>query len=179
MNSQHNTRALLRRSDGKASTRQCLPCTACCEGWLRIEVNNEEIYPGNGCSNCEVGKGCRIYEKRPVDPCRSFVCGWREENSPLPDWLMPNNAKVIVLPNKFNWQGNPVDVAVPVGKRIPPRALRWLTEYALKNQRLLVYLEQEITSVELEKKQLVFAYGPSLFRQEIEVKVREGTSLWL
>ena len=158
--------------------RQCLPCTACCEGWLRINVNSEEIYPGKPCSNCNTGKGCRIYESRPTDPCQSFLCGWREENSPLPDWLRPDNAKVIVLPNKFSWKGYSVDVAVPVGKRIPPRALNWLTQYAYKHQRLLVYMEQKTKDAEFDRNQECLAFGPPLFRQEIETRVRKGRRLW-
>jgi len=158
--------------------RQCLPCTACCEGWLQINVNSEEIYPGRPCSNCNTGEGCRIYERRPVEPCQRFLCGWRDEGSPLPDWFRPDNAKVIVLPNKFRWKGYPVDVAVPVGKRIPPRALKWLMQYAQKHQRLLVYMEQKTKDAGFEKSQQCLAYGPPLFLQEIEAMVREGKRLW-
>jgi hypothetical protein len=44
-------------------------------------------------------------------------------NSPLPEWMKPNNAKVIVIFNKTRWRCVPVDIAVPIGRRIPPRAL--------------------------------------------------------
>jgi len=162
----------------KTKMRECLPCTACCEGWLQINVNSEEIYPGKPCSNCDTDKGCRIYENRPVEPCQNFICGWREARSPFPDWFRPDNAKVIVLLNNFSWKGYPVDCAVPVGKRIPPRALKWLMQYAQKYQRLLVYMEQETKGAKLDKNQLLSAYGPPLFRQEIETMVREGKSLW-
>ena len=45
-----------------------------------------EYYPratlGSPCGNC-VGAGCRIYETRPLDPCRTFNCAWRAEGSVL------------------------------------------------------------------------------------------------
>ena len=113
-----------------------------------------------------------------MEPCQSFLCGWREETSPLPDWFRPDNAKVIVLPDKFSWRGHPVDVAVPVGKRIPPRALNWLMQYAQKHQRLLVYMEQKTKDAELEKTQQCLAYGPPLFCQEVGIMAKEGKKLW-
>lgn len=27
------------------------------------------------CQHCDIGKGCKIYEQRPVE-CRDFTCGW-------------------------------------------------------------------------------------------------------
>jgi hypothetical protein len=51
--------------------------------------------------------------------------------------MKPNNAKVIVLFNQHTWRGLPVDVAVPVGKRIL-RALKWLQQFAENNNRMLL-----------------------------------------
>jgi hypothetical protein len=64
------------------------------------------------------------------------------DGSPLPDWMKPNNAKVIVLPAQMIWRNRPVDVAVPVGKRIPPRALNWLQQFAEQQNRMLLHSEQ-------------------------------------
>jgi len=95
----------------------------------------------------------------------------REENSPLPDWFRLDNAKVIVLPKKFSWKERPVALTVSVGKHIPPRALQWLKQFALQHQRPLMYTEQKIKSTGLEKNQQFLAFGPPLFRQEIETMV--------
>ena len=109
--------------------RDCRPCTACCDGWLQIKVEGVPVYPGRPCPH-STGKGCNDYANRPVDPCVHFICGWRRDGSPLPEWMKPSNAKVIVLFDQSNWRGMPVDVAVPVGRRIPPRALNWLQQFA-------------------------------------------------
>jgi hypothetical protein len=88
-------------------------------------IDGVQVYPGRPCPH-STAKGCDIYENRPIDPCANFYCGWIVPNSPLPEWMKPNNGKVIVIFNKLQWNGIPVDLAVPVGKRIPPRSLEWL-----------------------------------------------------
>ena len=42
----------------------------------------------------------------------------------------------------MNWRGLPVDVAVPVGRKIPPRALNWLKDFSQRNGRPLLFSEQ-------------------------------------
>jgi hypothetical protein len=99
------------------------------------------------------------------------------EGSPLPDWMKPNNAKVIVLFNEYNWRGYPVDVAVPVGKRIPPRALQWLQRFAEANNRMLLYSEQIVENGAYTKQQSVSAFGPPEFQREMEERAARGEPL--
>lgn len=82
----------------KQGARACNGCTACCDGWVRIEVKGYEAWPGHPYST---GKGCSDYENRPEFPCRQFVCGWLLPNSPLPEWMKPDQAKVMVLFNQL------------------------------------------------------------------------------
>jgi len=98
-------------------------------------------------------------------------------NSPLPDWMKPNNSKVIVLFNQHTWRGSPVDVAVPVGKRIPPRALKWLQQFAENNNRMLLYSEQIIENGAYTKQQAVSAFGPPEFQQEMAERAATGEKL--
>ncbi len=158
--------------------RECLPCTACCEGWLKLEVNGESVYPGKPCVDCKQSVGCGVYENRPVEPCQSFSCGWLQEKSPLPEWFRPDNAKTIVVFNKLVWQGYPVDLAVPVGKRIPPRALNWLKQFSNKTQRPLLYMEQQPGNEQLDQVQNIVGHGPALFLEELQEKVSSGERLW-
>ena len=155
-------------------TRSCQPCTACCDGWLQIRVEGQLAYPGKPCPH-STGKGCRIYSGRPVDPCQQFVCGWRMEGSPLPDWMKPDNAKVIMLPAQAVWRECPVDVAVPVGRRIPPRALKWLQQFAEQHNRMLLYSEQVVDKKDqFTNRQHVVAYGPPDFQQEMAGRIAAG-----
>src|SRR5207302_526051 len=94
--------------------RQCGTCTACCDGWLKIEVYGRKVDRGKPCP-FSAGDHCTIYPTRPQDPCREFICGWLVRNSPLPEWMRPDKSDLILLASNFSWRGLPVDVAVPVG----------------------------------------------------------------
>lgn len=161
----------------KKGKRECQPCTGCCDGWLQIVIGDIPVYPGCACPH-STGKGCDDYENRPTDPCDNFNCGWIIENSPLPDWMKPDNAKVIVLFNKLNWNGYPVDLAVPVGKKIPPRSLEWLKQFSAKHMRPLIYTEQIMEAGKFQKQQLIFGYGSPAFQQDILRWQEEGKKLW-
>lgn len=88
------------------------------------------------------------------------------DDSPLPEWMKPDNAKVIVLFDKYQWRGLPVDYAVPVGKRIPPRALKWLQQFAQSHNRILLYAEQIMENGMFSTRQAVHAFGPEAFQHE-------------
>ena len=161
----------------KGKTRQCQPCTACCDGWVQMNIDGVEVYPGHPCPH-STGAGCDDYEHRPVDPCVHFVCGWKAEGSPLPDWMKPQNAKVVVLFDKLRWRGLAVDLAVPVGRRIPPRALHWLQGFAQRNGRPLLYTEQVAVDGQFTGQQELFGFGPPEFQQQVIEWRHQGKKLW-
>ena len=100
------------------------------------------------------------------------------DESPLPEWMKPSNAKVIVLFDQMRWRGMPVDVAVPVGRRIPPRALNWLKQYARDHQRGLLYSEQVVEGGKFTNKQAFSAFGPPEFQQETAERAASGQRPW-
>jgi hypothetical protein len=160
----------------KSDIRQCQPCTGCCDGWLQISVEGEDYYPGKPCIH-STGSGCDAYTTRP-QPCIDFRCAWIIPNSPLPDWMKPSNSKAVVVLNKFTWRGVPVDLAVPVGKRIPPRALNWLKEFAEKHARPLVYTEQIKENGQFQRQQTIYGYGPAEFREELANWSPDQIKMW-
>ena len=111
--------------------RKCSERTACCDGWLKINVRGRDVFPGSPCP-FSVAHRCSIYEERPVDPCQQFVCGWLMDNSPLPEWMRPDKANLILLPANFRWRGVPVHVAVAVGARPKDKAINWLKDFCLR-----------------------------------------------
>lgn len=161
----------------KTAERACQPCTACCDGWVSMNINGTDVYPGKVCPY-STGKGCGDYGNRPADPCDHFNCAWVVENSPLPDWMKPSNAKVLVVLDKLQWQGMSVDLAVPVGKRIPPRSLNWLKQFAEQYGRPLIYTEQVIEKGVYSKSQNMEGYGPEAFQHEVQQWVQSGKKLW-
>jgi hypothetical protein len=147
--------------------RICGSCTACCDGWLKIEVRGHEVRPGKPCP-FSTGTSCTIYPDRPQHPCREFVCGWLAASSPLPDWMRPDRSDMIVLAANFMWHGLPVDVAVAAGARPKRKALDWLMEFGVANKRLLIYQIGEEW----------FAFGPPAFQAEIAARIGRGEKPW-
>lgn len=144
--------------------RQCMPCTACCGGWLYAEVNEHTVKPGHPCPH-SVNQGCGIYAQRPNNPCRTFVCSWRVAGSPLPDWMRPDLSGVIVLLS-LPWEGELVISAIPAGPEIPQKTLEWLQAYARQHQRPLIYYTRVIENGEYRGLKR-FGYGPAAFRQKV------------
>jgi hypothetical protein len=147
--------------------RSCGACTACCDGWLKIEVRGHEVRPGKPCP-FSIDHRCSIYAERPQHPCREFICGWLVPSSPLPDWMRPDLSNAIMLAANFAWQGLPVDVLVAVGDRPKKKALDWLMRFCAEQRRCLVYQIGEDW----------FAFGPPAFQSEIAQRVRRGDKLW-
>ena len=81
---------------------------------------------------------------------------------------------LIVLPAQMIWRNRPVDVAVPVGKRIPPRALNWLQQFAEQQNRMLLHSEQVEVDGVFTNRQRVAAYGPPAFQQEMAQRMASG-----
>ncbi|KWV57395.1 hypothetical protein AS156_39485 [Bradyrhizobium macuxiense] len=120
-----------------ANARRCGECTACCDGWLKIRIGDHDVKPGHPCPFSGAGK-CAIYDTRPVDPCRNFVCGWLAPTSPLPEWMRPDRSHLIFLPASFTWRTIPVDVAVAVGARPRAKARAWLEAFSRDARRPLL-----------------------------------------
>jgi len=161
----------------KKTNRECQPCTACCDGWVTMKIGDAEVYPSQACPH-STKNGCGDYDNRPVDPCHRFNCAWVVEDSVLPEWMKPSNSKAIVILNKLQWRGIPVDLAVPVGKRIPPRTLKWLQNFVKTQSRLLIYTEQVIKNGKFQKDQNIIAYGTDAFQQDVYHSQQAGIDLW-
>ena len=123
--------------------RECGVCRACCEGWLIIDNETIKARPGEPCKHV-INEGCAIYSSRPEVPCKNFNCSWVKDESNFPDWMQPSNSKAIVVNSAINWRGNIFDLVVPVGKRVPPRTLKWLTDYANLKCKPFVYAEHVV-----------------------------------
>jgi hypothetical protein len=147
--------------------RACGTCTACCDGWLKIEVYGHKVDRGQPCPFSS-GHDCTIYDRRPQVPCREFECAWRLRNSPLPEWMRPDKADTIVLASNFVWRGVPVDVAVPIGERPKRKALEWLKAFATARQRLLLFAIAGDW----------YAFGPPAFQTEMHERIGRGEQPW-
>jgi len=147
--------------------RHCGTCTACCDGWLKIEIHGHKVYPGQPCPY-STGHSCRIYADRPEHPCRHFMCGWMLPNSPLPPWMRPDQVGVIVLWGAVNWRGLQVDVLVPAGRDPEPRMLSWFREQSLRTRRPFVY----------QMGGQWHGFGPQEMESDLVRRIASGEGLW-
>lgn len=117
--------------------RECLPCTACCDGWLSSK--HIDMSPGKPCQHrCD--DGCAIYRDRPQDPCRSFQCEWVRRAGGLPAGLRPDLCGAIVLSGR-EFHGWKVIIATPTAWKIPRETLRQVMQYARSRNLPLIWIE--------------------------------------
>lgn len=125
--------------------RTCQSCTACCEGHLQLSKNLTSGSEHESCVHCTQA-GCNIYANRPQEPCRTFECLWLTANSPLPDWMRPDESRVIVTINRFKWNHHPVVVGLQLDPDIPDRTLRYLREWTRLAQLPLTLIDSPVNS---------------------------------
>ena len=111
--------------------RECGGCTACCEGWLSGEAHGHEFFPGQPCFYlCKTG--CSIYEKRPEDPCRGYVCSWLMEEEIFPYWMKPNESNVICCTRTWvdaNGDEHDYFQFVSTGKEMTVKVYHWIMKF--------------------------------------------------
>lgn len=155
--------------------RECRPCTACCDGWLAITVEGYDSYPGHPCPH-STGSGCDDYVNRPIEPCVNFTCGWAMNNSPLPEWMKPSEAKVVVIPKKMR-NNQSVLLATPLGVSIPEKSLDWLIRFSDEYNLPLLYTEQIMENGRFTKRQNFRIHGPTELKQQILEWAESGEML--
>lgn len=154
-------------TDSPRSTqqRQCAGCTACCDGWVRINIHGHSVYPGRPCPH-STGHSCAIYERRPEHPCRHFTCGWKEPGSLLPEEFRPDIIKLIYVP--MTWRGKRAYVLTPAGADPTPELLDWIRQHAQQTACPIVYQHTGEW----------YALGPPEFQNEMAEKISRNEELW-
>jgi hypothetical protein len=137
--------------------RECDSCTKCCEGHLTATVRGNKMYPGKPCIFVEIGKGCKEYNKRPKDPCKSFSCTWKILKE-MPEDFKPDKSGVIFTYRttddlKINY------MKIHAAPNNPsPEILTWAFLHVVKNKYNLVW--------EIDDK--VYYYGSIDFCSEMK-----------
>jgi hypothetical protein len=148
-----------------ADRRECGTCTACCDGWVAGVIEGHEMKPGTPCHFR--GEGCcTIYERRPQDPCRKFICGWLQPDSPFPADFRPDQLGVMIIPVK--WRGRPAYILRAAGRDPDEALLEWMRAFSLRTQRPFFY----------ERAGERFGFGPPEFQREMAERVDRGERLW-
>ena len=147
------------------SSRQCGECVTCCGGWVAGNMHGHEVKPGSPCPFVRA-EGCGIYERRPVNPCKNFVCGWLLPDSPFPEAFRPDRIGVIAV--RIAWRNRPAWILVSAGRDPDETLLAWMRNYSVAAGAPFFYAQGT------ER----FGFGPMKFQQEMAAKVQRGEALW-
>jgi SEC-C motif len=148
-----------------AAERHCGTCTACCDGWVRGTIEGHEMKPGQPCHFR--GQGCcTIYERRPVDPCRNFVCGWLQPQSPFPEEFRPDQLGVLIIP--VRWKDKTAYILRSAGRDPDDTLLGWMRDFSRKSGRPFFY----------EQRGERFGFGPKEFQVEMLARLDHDARLW-
>ena len=116
------------------NNRSCGECTKCCEGHLAADIrgNYMGILPDGSKKPCvflQLNKGCGEYEKRPVDPCRTFQCDWLT-NPDMPESFKPSRSHAIAITRKVN--NVEYTKILEAGRKLDSEVLSWYISDALE-----------------------------------------------
>lgn len=106
--------------------QDCGDCKACCGKSLIQEINGETFDNNTKCNHISCN-GCDIYINRP-QLCKQYNCGWKLDDS-MPLWMRPDKSKTLINHNTKEallWKGHLIDYIVPLGKKIPSKAMDYL-----------------------------------------------------
>jgi len=145
--------------------RECGSCTACCDGWVKGTIEGHDMFPGQPCFFR--GRGCcAIYERRPADPCRNFVCGWLHAQSPFPDDFRPDRLGVLIIP--IRWRDRIAYILRSAGRDPDEALLGWMRAFSVKTERPFFY----------EQNGERFGFGPREFQVEMLARLERDERLW-
>lgn len=161
----------------RTNQRNCLPCTACCEGWLDISEELVQAHVGQPCVNCSA-QGCGIYESRPVNPCRTFYCAWRQKGTPLVDSMRPDLSGVIVVMDRLTWRDQAVIVAIPTGEQIPEDSMKYLMGLSSLTDLNLLTVRFEKHNDKFSGASKLSAYGAPQFVTDMKERFKDGVLVW-
>jgi hypothetical protein len=149
----------------RSAERQCGTCTACCDGWVKGTIEGHEMRPGQPCHFR--GEGCcTIYDRRPVDPCRKFVCGWLQAQSPFPEEFRPDRLGVLIIP--ILWRDRPAYILRSAGRDPDEALLAWMRDFSLRTSRPFFY----------EQRGARYGFGPREFQVEMLARLERDERLW-
>lgn len=152
--------------------RKCEQCTACCQGALTLEVPTVHFSDGRGCKFL-YGDGirCSIHETRPQE-CKDFECQWLRDSDDLHDDMRPDKSGVILLQNRYMWNGYCIDLATPVALEAPEQTIAHLFERSKRKQKPLIVNRYVVT--EGVKERFIEPFGPTGFAEYVVNSASQG-----
>jgi hypothetical protein len=165
-------------------TRACGGCTMCCK-LLFIEALQKPM--GVWCPHVVKGRGCGIYEDRPL-PCRQFECLWLSA-SDVPDHWRPDKSKMVLAGDETGTLISViVDDAYPNAWKAEPfysdlkslaRQMRWRVQVLTAKHGWVIFPEEDLFLGERKTDDSIVAFGykqlPMMRQPAVTVRHGDGT----
>ena len=117
--------------------RSCDNCTMCCK---LPEIPELAKPKQQWCSNCDIGKGCKIYAERP-ETCREFYCHYLLDKNLDEHWKPSRSRMIVTFNRRKSWLRIDVDPARPNAWRGEPYysdLKRWARNAQRVNEHVVV-----------------------------------------
>src|SRR6266568_2361109 len=137
----------------------------CCGAVVPLKQVSTHAAAAHTAGTRECG-ACTAYERRPSDPCRNFICGWLQTQSPFPEEFKPDRLGVLIIP--VQWREKTAYILRSAGRDPDEALLAWMREFSLRTDRPFFY----------EQKGERFGFGPREFQVEMLAKLERGERLW-
>jgi hypothetical protein len=111
-------------------------------------------------------QGCSIYQQRPEQPCRNFVCGWLAPESPFPEHFRPDRLGVIII--RTRWREQPAYLLLSAGRDPDDKLLQWMQALAIRTGRPFFY----------EQRGEKLGFGPVEFQRDMLARLEHGEPMW-
>jgi hypothetical protein len=98
------------------------------------EAYGKKFYPGKKCAFISAS-GCSIYDMRPHNPCKTFLCAYKDQHS-LPEWTRPDRSNVIFVQRIF--EGIAYLHGSDTGRQPIPELFDWAKDWAIERQRYVL-----------------------------------------
>src|SRR6185503_3780821 len=126
--------------------RSCEGCTLCCKIFAILELAKPRH---EWCSQCDIGKGCRVYETRPPS-CRDFFCGYLLRAHIGEHWKPSRSRMVLTWESHANRLVINVDSGRPDAWKKPPyyaEIKAWAAAAVRNRGQLLVWQGKDALAI--------------------------------
>lgn len=124
----------------RSRAKTCGECTACCEGWLRadLEIRGQKyaVRPDKPCPFIE-NYSCKIHNTGDQpDSCKKYTCMWLDDPK-IPDWMRPDKSGVILTEKSHG--GQSYIQMVETGKKVDSTVLARVIQYSFLHGKNLEF----------------------------------------
>ena len=162
-----------------AAGRSCAGCTMCCKIMGIAELSKPR---NQWCPNCDVGKGCKIYDERPQS-CRDFDCIYLLDGT-LADHWKPSRSRMVLTryqaarlcvhvdPDRPDaWRKEPYYSELKAWSRIAAQTRSMVAVYVGDNLTIVLPDRDKFLGPTSEDQQLRFVTRPAQRGVEYDVEL--------